>query len=108
MNNVDPLFLPLLKSISGDHMGTNEFFPLQPPHFQDVPQPEFDPKDDDQMEELFGKRMGKTIGGLLQTYQSAKAAKGSFGMNETLFTEIVMEDLKKLHDNALEVFRDSL
>ena len=63
---------------------------LQPPHFQDVEQPEFDPFDEDQMKELFGDRMGPTIGGLLQLYRSAKMAEGSYGLSPNLFTEMVM------------------
>ena len=54
------------------------------------------------------QRKSPTIGGLLQLYRSAKMAEGSYGLSPNLFTEMVMPELKQLHDNAIEVFRDSL
>ena len=89
-------------------MSGREFFPLQPPHLQDVEQPQFDPFDEGQMKELFGDRMGPTIGGLLQLRKSAKLAQGSYGLSSNLFTEMVLPELDKLHANAIEVFKESL
>lgn len=80
---------------------------LQPPH--DVgPSEEFDPFDDEQMEHLFGKRMGVPIGSLLQLYRSAQLAHGSFGMDEQKFTEMVMPKLRQLAEGAIEVFKEDM
>lgn len=80
---------------------------LQPPH--DVgPSTEFDPFDDEQMQYLFGKRMGDPIGSLLQFYRSVKLTQGSFGMDDKKFTEMVMPMLKQLAEGAIEEFKEKL
>lgn len=91
-------FAPILAHMRGD---------LQPAH--DVgPSEEFDPFDDEQMERLFGKRIGKPVGDLLQLYRDVKLAKGSFGMDDARFAERVMPILKQLAEGAVEVFKEDM
>lgn len=80
---------------------------LQPAHDVGVSQ-EFDPQDADLMHDLFGKRMGGPIGDLLQLYRSVMLTKGSFGMDDKRFAELVVPMLKQLHEEAREVFREDM
>lgn len=102
--HVHPIFAEALKAMSDMSIPER---PLQPPHFQDVEQPQFDPSDDDQMKSLFG-RVGPAIGGLLMQYRNAKLAEGSYGLDPQKFMAMVMPELKQLADDALSEFVDSL
>lgn len=91
-------FEPALALMRGD---------LQPAH--DVgPSIEFDPFDDDLMHDLFGKRMAGPIGDLLQLYRAVMLTKGSFGMDDKRFADLVVPMLKSLHEEAKEVFREDM